>query len=135
MTSKTELKNKESNCCGGQECQTEVTKVESPVYSPDVDIVETDDGVELTFDMPGVDQEHLEISIEKDVLTVVGHAEISEEAEYEYLYREFRGGDYRRAFRLPEAVDAQHVEATIKQGILTISIPKSKRQTVAVKTV
>ncbi|MAT97878.1 MAG: hypothetical protein CL608_12100 [Anaerolineaceae bacterium] len=138
MSNHTETHNNDQNC-GTQACcqeqNTSLTKVETLVYSPDVDIIESDTGIDLKFDMPGVDQEQLDISIAKDVLTVVGHADLPPVEGYQYLYREFRGGDYRRAFRLPDAIDAQHVEATIKQGILTIHIPKAQRQTVTVKAV
>ncbi|MEZ6049584.1 MAG: Hsp20/alpha crystallin family protein [Planctomycetaceae bacterium] len=108
MSTNTDLKTKEANSCCGSECKEEAKTVDSLVYSPDVDIVETDSGIDLTFDMPGVDQEHLDISVEKDVLTVVGHAEHTVEEGYQYLYREFYSGDYRRAFRLPDSIDARN---------------------------
>lgn len=135
MSTNTEMQNCELNQTVNQESQSVPCNENRLVYSPDVDIAETETGIDLTFDMPGVDQGHLDISIEKDVLTVVGHAEVDQEEGYEFLYREFGTGDYRRAFRLPEYVDAQNVDATIKQGILTIHLPKAKRQTVTVKAV
>ncbi|QDU82841.1 Spore protein SP21 [Polystyrenella longa] len=135
MSTNTETQNCESKEPASQEQQSIQSNENTLVYSPDVDIAETETGIDLTFDMPGVDQDHLDISIDKDVLTVVGHAEVDQEEGYESLYREFGAGDYRRAFRLPEYVDSQNVDATVKQGILTIHLPKAKRQTVTVKAV
>src|SRR5271169_5892880 len=94
--------------------------------SPDVNIFETKDGYVLEAEMPGVSKEGLEITLEGNEITIVGHRQ-TEATTGELLFRERRLADYRRVFELDPAVDTAKVSAKMDQGVLTLTLPKSER--------
>src|SRR3954467_5586723 len=91
---------------------------------PGVNIFETNDGYVLEAEMPGVNKEGLEITLEGNELTIVGrrHAEAQ---PGEALFRESAALDYRRVFELDPAIDTTKVSAKVEQGVLTLTLPKS----------
>ena len=93
---------------------------------PDVNIFETKDGYVLEAEMPGVSKEGLEITLEGNEITIVGHRQ-TEATTGELLFRERRLADYRRVFELDPAVDTAKVSAKMDQGVLTLTLPKSER--------
>jgi HSP20 family protein len=93
---------------------------------PDVNIFETKDGYVLEAEMPGVNKEGLEVTLEGNEITIVGHRQ-PEAPTGELLFRERRLADYRRAFELDPAVDTSKVSAKMEQGVLTLTLPKSER--------
>jgi len=93
---------------------------------PDVNIFETKDGYVLEAEMPGVGKEGLEIMLEGNEITIVGHRQ-AEAQPGELLFRERRLADYRRVFELDPAVDTTKVSARMDQGVLTLTLPKSER--------
>jgi HSP20 family protein len=93
---------------------------------PEVNIFETKDGYVVEAEMPGVNKEGLEITVEGDELTIVGHRN-SEQVNGQPLYRERRLADYRRPFELDPAIDTAKISAKIDQGIVTITLPKSEK--------
>jgi|SRR5579872_1495797 len=94
--------------------------------SPEVNIFETKDGYVLESELPGVNKEGLEITLEGNELTLVGHRE-KQESKAHPLYRESSTADYRRVFELDPAIDTAKIDAKIDQGVLTIHLPKSER--------
>jgi len=94
--------------------------------APEVNIFENKDGYVLEAEMPGVNKEGLEIIVEGNELTLVGHRN-SEAALGEALFRESHALDYRRVFELDPAIDTTKVSARIEQGILTLTLPKSEQ--------
>lgn len=93
---------------------------------PSVDILENKDGYVLQAEMPGVNKDGLEVTLEDSVLTIVGRrAEDSVKAEL--LYRESRPLDYRRTFELDPTIDTSRIEAKMEQGILTLRLPKQEK--------
>jgi HSP20 family protein len=94
--------------------------------APEVNIFETKDGYVVEAEMPGVNKEGLEITLEGNELTIVGHRN-SEQVNGQTLFRERRLSDYRRSFELDPAIDTSKVTAKIDQGILTVTLPKSER--------
>jgi HSP20 family protein len=111
-----------------QRAKAEVTRRETenkPYFRPAADIHETADAVILTFDMPGVPSENIDLTVEKDTLTVTGKARPEEQGTA--VYRETRVGDYRREFTLNENVDTDHITAEMKAGVLTVRIPKPEK--------
>ena len=94
--------------------------------APEVNIFETKDGYVLEAEMPGVNKEGLEITLEGNELTLVGHR-VSEPVNGETLFRESRAVDYRRVFELDPAIDTAKVSAKMDQGVLTLTLPKSER--------
>ena len=94
--------------------------------TPAVNIVETNDGYVLEAEMPGVNKEGLEVMLEDNEITLVGHRQ-PETAAGEVLVRERCAADYRRVFELDPAIDTAKISAKMEQGILTLTLPKSER--------
>src|SRR5687768_12401162 len=95
-------------------------------FSPEVNIFETNDGYVLEGEMPGVNKQGLEITLEGNTLTIVGRRN---EAEFgsNPVYRESREGDFRRVFELDPGIDASKISAKMEQGILRLHLPKAEK--------
>ncbi|MBF0553623.1 MAG: Hsp20/alpha crystallin family protein [Nitrospirae bacterium] len=96
------------------------------VYTPAVDIVEKTNEIVVTADMPGVDDKSIDITLEKNVLTIYGKVDLDVPEKYRASYVEYGIGDYRRSFTLSEEVDRQRIEATVKNGVLKLVLPKAE---------
>lgn len=93
--------------------------------APRIDMAETDDSIEITAELPGVDQKDLDVSVEGDVLTLKGEKKSeSEEKKKDFHVVERSYGAFRRAIRLPGNVDPDKVNATFDKGVLKVSMPK-----------
>ena len=106
-----------------------------PVYAPQVDIVETEDALEIFADMPGVTRDTVEVTLEQRVLRIHGRAEVPLPEGLAPLYLEYQPGDYERAFTLSDAVDPAGIEARVRGGVLHLKLPKAgpaKRQRIEV---
>ncbi len=91
-----------------------------------VDIAEKDKEYQLTAELPGMDEHHVEVKLSNGVLTVKGEkTEEKEEREKDYHLTERRYGSFQRSFTLPDDVDTNKIAASFKNGVLTISLPKS----------
>ncbi|MDR1873188.1 MAG: Hsp20/alpha crystallin family protein [Deltaproteobacteria bacterium] len=95
----------------------------TPQFSPQVDIWENDQGLTVVADMPGVTADGLNIDLNDNVLTIHGHV-LPPSATRKLLAQEFEVGDYYRQFKLSEDIDKEAIAATIKDGVLTVSLPK-----------
>ena len=95
-----------------------------PVYVPRVDVRETAEGFAVVADLPGVDEKSVEATVQNRVLTIEGWTNTEKPQGYEELGREFGAGRFRRDFTLPDAVDPGRIQARVKNGVLTVSIPK-----------
>lgn len=95
----------------------------SSVYTPRFDICETDEAFFLAGDMPGVVAESVDIRFENRTLTIWGKVEPRHAGVRSWL-QEYGIGDYYRTFQLGEEVDASAIEAEVKDGILTVRLPK-----------
>lgn len=91
--------------------------------SPAVDIYETKEDLTFVADMPGLDEESLEITIDQGVLTVQGKAPAG---VGDFQYREFSMAGYWRQFVLPDTFDAEKAQAAINRGVVTLKIPKAE---------
>ena len=96
-------------------------------YTPPCDIYEDPEGLTVISDMPGVNADSLEVRIEKDVLTIRGRTRSMAPEKAEAYYTEFRQGDFYRAFSLGEEIDQASISATVKDGVLTLRLPKSEK--------
>jgi len=94
------------------------------VYVPRSDIYETDDSVFVTADMPGVDDKSVDITLEKNVLTINGFVEFTPPEGYRPVYAEYGVGDYERSFVLSNEIDREKIEARVKDGVLSLKLPK-----------
>lgn len=101
----------------------------SPRYeryvAPEVNIYETKDGYVLEAELPGVNKEGLDIQVEDNTLTLIARR-VPSDVKGQALYRESTAADYRRAFELDPAIDTAKIEATLNQGVLTLTLPKSE---------
>jgi HSP20 family protein len=105
-------------------------------FVPRVDIYETDDQIVLAADVPGVDQDSVEITLEKSLLTVNGYVEPEAPEGYDIAYAEYDVGDFERSFRLSNQIDQEKIKATVKDGVLRLVLPKigpAKTRKIAVK--
>lgn len=106
-------------------------------FVPAADIYQDKDNVIVEMDVPGVDTDKIDISVENDVLTVSGAKEEKKEVRREDYYRkEIRSGSFSRSVILPMQVKGDQAKADFKQGILKITLPKAeevKPKKIAVK--
>ncbi len=93
--------------------------------SPRVNITETKDGYMLEAEMPGVSKEGLEIQLEGNELTLVGHRR-EEVQGLDLVYRESSNRDYRRVFALDPTIDTARIEAKMENGVLRLHLPKAE---------
>jgi HSP20 family protein len=94
--------------------------------APIVDVAEHANGYEITAELPGMEEKDIELTVSNDVLTIKGERkEEKEEKNKDYHISERRYGSYQRSFRLPEGVDDSKIEAKFKNGLLTVTLPKT----------
>ena len=96
--------------------------------TPEVNIFETKDAYVLEAELPGVNKDSLEITVEDNELTIYGRrTDQSPSGTATTLWRESSRADYRRVFELDPAIDAAKIDAKIDQGVLTLRLPKSEQ--------
>jgi HSP20 family molecular chaperone IbpA len=115
-----ELQKKEASMPEGVE-RTRPRKV----YTPAVDILERKDEIVVTADMPGVDERSVDITLEKNVLSIAGTVEQRPAEGHRPTLAEYGIGDYQRAFTLSEEVDRDRIQATVRNGVLRLILPKA----------
>jgi HSP20 family protein len=94
-----------------------------------IDVYETDKDIVIQSAIAGVRSEELDISLENDVVTIKGvRKNPNQEEEKQYFHEECFWGPFSRQVFLPEEVDTKNVEASIKEGVLTLRLPKAERQ-------
>jgi HSP20 family molecular chaperone IbpA len=99
-------------------------------FAPRTDIYETKDAIVLVADLPGVDEASLEVTLEKGVLTFTGKVDPGPGTEgLTPTHCEYEVGDFYRAFSLPEEIDRDKIEATVRDGVLRLRLPKARAQT------
>ena len=106
-----------------------------PIFVPKVDIFEDKDALTLLVDMPGVQSGGLKVNLENNELSVYG--KVSFEAPGEEVYSEYTVGDYSRSFVVSEHIDREKIDASLKDGVLRLRLPKLealKPRKIAVKT-
>ena len=120
LTSQPELEGKQS----AQQDAGERTH-EGPLFVPRVDIYETETGLAIIADLPGVGPEDLEVTLEKRVLSIYGRVEEDAPEGYSQAYREYEVGDFDRQFTLSGDFDINGIEANLKYGVLHLAIPRA----------
>lgn len=96
------------------------------IFIPPVDIVESKDAILLTADMPGVEEKNVHVTLEKGVLTVLGEIEPVSVKDRKLAYEEYEIGDFERSFTLSDEIDPDRIEATLKNGVLRLVLPKTE---------
>ena len=100
-----------------------------PVFTPAVDIFETEKEMTLLADLPGVKSDKLSIDLRENVLTLAGEVPPWEGAEEEDLLIEYEIGRYFRQFTLPEVIDQDKIDAHLNDGVLRLTLPKVEKAT------
>ena len=109
--------------------ESSLEKLKTParrIYAPRADIFETGESIVVLADMPGVAADDVEITLEKNVLTISGVVSGFEHDGYALAWEEYGRGDYRRVFSLSNEVDRDGIQASVKNGVLKLVLPKSK---------
>ncbi|HTO72474.1 MAG TPA: Hsp20/alpha crystallin family protein [Gemmatimonadales bacterium] len=97
-------------------------------WVPATDITEGEQGLSLTLDLPGVDPKDVKISLEHRVLTIRGEKVRKSEDKGEQVYRYERTfGSFERTFTLPDTLEADKVQASYENGVLTVFLPKAEK--------
>ncbi len=94
--------------------------------SPEVNIFETKDGYVVQAEMPGVNKQGLEITLEDNQISIVGHRNY-QPLPGQPVFQESQNADYRRVFELDPAIDTGKIAARMDQGVLTLTLPKSEK--------
>jgi len=97
----------------------------TPTSVPPADIIETEDAVMMLLDMPGADPAGLDVTLDKRVLSLSAQSEMPEPPGYTLLYGEYRAWRYERSFLVSDRVDGDRIDAVLKDGVLTLKLPKS----------
>jgi HSP20 family protein len=121
---------------GQQELQVqqkrEVEKAQEPTmptraFLPTTDIFETEDALTLVLEMPGVDRGNIDVSVENGVLTVEGKINFDKYEGLQPVYSEYNIGPYRRSFRISSRIDQDKIKAEIRDGVITLVLPKAEQ--------
>lgn len=102
----------------------EETRSDDKYIRPAVNIIETEEGLILTADIPGAAKESLNVNVEKGILTI--SAPVSHSISGHSVYAEFELGNYYRQFSIPESLDHEKAKADFNNGILTLRVPKAE---------
>jgi len=107
--------------------QKQESTIPSRQYMPVTDIFETDQALSLIVEMPGVKKENVDVQVENDVLTIQGQIDFSNYEGLQPVYTEYNVGDYARSFQLASKVDQSKIEAQLRDGVMTLVLPKAEK--------
>lgn len=94
--------------------------------SPSFDVAETDEAIEVTAELPGMDEKDIDVTLDENVLTIKGEKkEEHEERKKDYHVSERSYGVFQRSFSLPEGIEKDKVDAKFKKGVLHVTLPKA----------
>jgi HSP20 family molecular chaperone IbpA len=112
------------------------TTIPARVFMPTADIYETQDALTVILEMPGVDKTKVDVRVEAGVLNIEGRLDFSNYQGLQPLYTEYNIGHYARSFRLSSRIDQSKIGAELKDGVLSLVLPKveeAKSRTIQVK--
>ena len=112
------------------------TTIPARVFLPNADIYETPNDLKVVLEIPGIEKNNVEINIEDDVLHVEGRLDLSKYGGLQPLYTEYNVGHYARSFQLSSKIDQSKIAAEMKDGVLSLTLPKveeTKPRTIQVK--
>ena len=101
--------------------------VPARVYVPVTDIFETDAALMLALEMPGVDRGNIEVTLDSGVLTIEGKVNFTKYAGLHPVYTEYNVGNYVRGFELSSDIDQERISADLKDGVVTLTLPKAEK--------
>lgn len=100
-----------------------------PVFTPNVDIFETEKEIIMLADIPGVKAQDLNIDLRDDTLTLVGEVKPDDGPDAEAILTEYQIGRYYRQFTLAEVIDQSKIDASLSNGVLRLTLPKVEKAT------
>jgi HSP20 family protein len=106
-------------------------------FVPRADIYETEKEIIVLADIPGANDKTVDITLEKNVLTINAFVEPAIPSGFDVAYAEYEEGDYQRSFRLSDEIDRDKIEAVVSEGVLRLRLPKlleARTKKIAVKT-
>jgi HSP20 family protein len=102
----------------------EETTIPARIFLPMTDIYEASDALTVVLEMPGVEKDNVEVSVEDGVLNVQGRLDLNKYQGLTPLYTEYNIGHYSRSFRLSSKIDQNKIGAEMKDGVLSLTLPK-----------
>jgi HSP20 family protein len=106
-----------------QETREEAT-IPARIFVPDADIYESEDVLTVILEMPGVARDKVKVGVEEGVLKVEGQLDLSKYQGLHPLYTEYNIGHYARSFQLSSKIDQNKITASMKDGVLSLTLPK-----------
>jgi len=107
-----------------QELEGEGTRP-GPVFRPDIDILERSDAYVIYADLPGVDDQSVDVRLDRGTLTLDAELAVLPDTSWNPLHTEYRLGSYHREFRISEDIDGDAVSAHVRNGVLELHLPKN----------
>ena len=95
-------------------------------FVPRADIYETEKEIIVLADVPGANEKTVDITLEKNVLSITAYVEPTIPSGFEIAYAEYEEGDYQRSFRLSDEIDRDKIEAVVSEGVLRLKLPKAQ---------
>ena len=95
-------------------------------FVPRADIFDTEKEITILADVPGANEKTVDITLEKDVLSITAFVEPSIPSGFDIAYAEYEEGDYQRSFRLSDQIDRNKIEAVVSGGVLRLRLPKAQ---------
>jgi HSP20 family protein len=102
----------------------EETTIPARVFVPAADIYEAENDLTVVLEMPGVEKKNIDINIEDGVLSIEGRIDLAKYQGLQPLYTEYNIGHYSRSFRLSSKIDQSKIAAEMKDGVLSLKLPK-----------
>jgi HSP20 family protein len=116
--------------------QKQETTIPARVFVPTADIYESQDALTVILEMPGVEKNDVDVRVEEGMLKIEGRLDLSKYQGLQPLYTEYNVGHYARSFRLSSKIDQNTIGAELKDGVLSLTLPKAeeaKPRTIQVK--
>jgi HSP20 family protein len=95
-------------------------------FVPRADIYETENDIIVLTDVPGANENTVDITLEKNVLSITAFVEPAIPSGFEIAYAEYEEGDYQRSFRISDEIDRDKIEAVVRDGVLRLRLPTSQ---------
>jgi HSP20 family molecular chaperone IbpA len=97
------------------------------VFVPVTDIFETPEALTVVLEMPGVDRNSIEASVEDDIVTIAGRIDFTRYEGMQPVYTEYNIGNYARSFEISNKIDQSRISAQMKDGVVTLALPKAEQ--------
>ena len=105
----------------------EESTIPARAFLPTADIYEDQDSLRVILEMPGVERSNVDVRVEEGVLVVEGRLDLTKYRGLQPLYTEYNIGNYARSFRLSNAIDQDKIGAELKDGVLSLTLPKAQK--------